>query len=79
MTQEEKLGKVCKDFSSLSGDKQDYILGILRALVFAKDEMGTSRPVEADKNNIEGGLYEKQAGFNGNAGDSAGIRICGGV
>jgi hypothetical protein len=56
MTKEEKLDKVCKDFASLSGDKQDYVLGILQALVFANDEMGTSRPVEADKNNVEGAL-----------------------
>jgi hypothetical protein len=54
MTQEEKLDKVCKDFTSLSGDKQDYVLGILQALVFAKDEMGTDQPVEADNNNAEG-------------------------
>jgi hypothetical protein len=56
MTQEEKLDKVCKDFASLSGDKQDYILGILRALVFAKNEIGTNQPVEADKNNVEGAM-----------------------
>jgi hypothetical protein len=56
MTQEEKLDKISKDFSALSGDKQDYVLGILQALVFAKDEMGTNQPVEADKNNIEGAL-----------------------
>jgi hypothetical protein len=35
MIVDEKLDKVCKDFSSLSGEKQDYILGILQALVFA--------------------------------------------
>jgi hypothetical protein len=38
MTKEEKLDKVCKEFSSLSEDKQEYILGILQALVFARDE-----------------------------------------
>jgi hypothetical protein len=54
MTQEEKLDKVCKDFSSLNGEKQDYILGVLQALVFATNELGTDRPVEADKNNNEG-------------------------
>jgi hypothetical protein len=56
MTKEEKLDKMCKDFTSLSEDKQDYVLGILQALVFAKNEMGTNRPVEADKNNVEGAL-----------------------
>jgi hypothetical protein len=54
MTKEEKLDKVCKDFASLSGEKQDYVLDILQALVFAKNEIGTSHPVEADKNNVEG-------------------------
>jgi hypothetical protein len=38
MTKEEKLNKVAKDFSVLSEDKQDYILGILQALVFANNE-----------------------------------------
>jgi len=36
MIQEEKLKKVCNDFSLLNGEQQDYILGILQALVFAK-------------------------------------------
>jgi len=36
MIQEEKLKKVCDDFSLLSEEQQDYILGILHALVFAK-------------------------------------------
>jgi hypothetical protein len=56
MIQEEKLDKVCKDFTSLSEDKQDYILGILQALAFANDEMGTNRPIEVDTNNIGGAL-----------------------
>jgi hypothetical protein len=36
MIQEEKLKKICNDFSLLSDEQQDYILGILQALVFAK-------------------------------------------
>jgi len=36
MIQEEKLKKVCDDFSLLSEEQQDYILGVLQALVFAK-------------------------------------------
>jgi hypothetical protein len=36
MIQEEKLEKVCKNFSLLNEEQQDYILGILQALVFAK-------------------------------------------
>jgi hypothetical protein len=37
MIHEEKLKKVCHDFSLLNEDQQDYILGILQALVFAKN------------------------------------------
>jgi len=36
MIQEEKLKKVCDDFTLLNAEQQDYILGILQALVFAK-------------------------------------------
>jgi len=36
MSQDEKLKKVCDDFSLLSEEQQDYILGILQALVFAR-------------------------------------------
>ena len=37
MTKEEKLDKVTRDFSLLPEEKQDYILGVLQALVFAHD------------------------------------------
>ena len=37
MVYDEKLKKVCSDFSLLNGDQQEYILGILQALVFAKN------------------------------------------
>jgi len=36
MNQKEKLEKVCNDFSKLNEEQQDYILGILQALAFAK-------------------------------------------
>jgi hypothetical protein len=36
MVNDEKLRKVCEEFSLLDEDQQDYILGILQALVFAK-------------------------------------------
>jgi hypothetical protein len=36
MVDDEKLKKVCEGFSLLDEDQQDYILGILQALVFAK-------------------------------------------
>jgi hypothetical protein len=42
MIQEEKLEKVCKDFSLLNEEQQDYILGILQALVFAKSTNNSS-------------------------------------
>ena len=42
MIQEEKLEKVCKDFSLLNEEQQDYILGILQALVFAKSTGNSS-------------------------------------
>ena len=37
MNHDEKLEKVCEDFSKLNDEQQDYILGILQALVFAKN------------------------------------------
>jgi hypothetical protein len=37
MVQDEKLKKVCNDFSLLNDEQQEYILGILQALVFAKN------------------------------------------
>ena len=37
MTTTEKLEKVTDDFNLLSEDKQDYILGIIEALVFASN------------------------------------------
>ena len=43
MTAEEKLNKISSDFSSLSEEKQDYILGILQALVFANNNSGASQ------------------------------------
>jgi hypothetical protein len=42
MIQEEKFDKVCKNFSLLNEEQQDYILGILQALVFAKSSMNSS-------------------------------------
>ncbi|GBU27906.1 hypothetical protein R84B8_01449 [Treponema sp. R8-4-B8] len=42
MIQEEKLEKVCKNFSLLNEEQQDYIMGILQALVFAKSAANSS-------------------------------------
>jgi len=36
MNKDEKLEKVCNDFSKLDEEQQNYVLGILQALVFAK-------------------------------------------
>jgi hypothetical protein len=47
MTKEEKLDKVCKDFLALSNDKQEYILGMLQALVFANTEDESEEPGQA--------------------------------
>jgi hypothetical protein len=46
MTKEEKLAKVVKDFSALPEEKQEYIVGILQALVFANNE-GKEKPEPA--------------------------------
>jgi len=54
MIQEEKLEKVCKDFSKLNEEQQDYILGILQALVFAKstcDQPKSENPPQINKTN----------------------------
>ena len=40
MTKDEKLSKVVRDFSMLPEEKQDLVLGILQALVFAADGQG---------------------------------------
>jgi hypothetical protein len=40
MVNEKKLNKISKDFTRLPDEKQDYILGVLQALVFAKEEGG---------------------------------------
>jgi len=44
MNYDEKLEKVCKDFSNLSDEQQDYILGILQALVFAGNSSKLTEP-----------------------------------
>jgi len=37
MNRDEKLKKVCDDFSLLNEDQQEYILGIMNALAFANN------------------------------------------
>jgi len=50
MVQDEKLKKICDDFSLLNEDQQDYILGILQALVFAKNSCN-----QCESNNYDSG------------------------
>ena len=45
LTGTEKLDKMCKEFPLLSEEKQDYILGIMQALVFASN----TPPLPSDK------------------------------
>jgi len=37
MIHRNKIKKLCDDFSLLNEDQQDYVLGILQALVFARE------------------------------------------
>ena len=48
MIQEERLKKVCNDFSLLNEEQQDYILGILQALVFANTAHNNHEPEKAE-------------------------------
>jgi len=42
MIQKEKLETVCKNFSLLNEEQQDYILGIIQALLFAKSSFDST-------------------------------------
>jgi len=44
MIQEERLKKICDDFNLLNDKQQDYILGILQALVFANKTKDNTNP-----------------------------------
>jgi len=58
VTKDEKLGKVVRDFSMLPDDKQDYVLGILQALVFAGDGWEETIPVKTLDEGVEASTYE---------------------
>ena len=47
MIHEERLEKVCHDFSLLTEEQQDYILGILQALVFARSSYDQPNPEDS--------------------------------
>ena len=50
MIHDEKLKKVCNDFSLLNEEQQDYIPGILHALVIAKTTQENSEiPPHSEK------------------------------
>ena len=44
MVHDERLKKVCNDFLLLNDEQQDYILGILQALVYAKNANNRPEP-----------------------------------
>ena len=48
MAEDEKLKKVCSDFSLLDEGQQDYILGIIQALVFAKTSYSQTENVNSE-------------------------------
>ncbi|MCL1955405.1 MAG: hypothetical protein FWF68_02985 [Spirochaetes bacterium] len=48
MVYDEKLKKVCDDFSLLSEDQQNYILGILQALAFANSSYNQSESIDSE-------------------------------
>ena len=53
MNHDEKLEKICNDFSKLNEEQQNYILGILQALIFAKNTASrdeSENPPQSDKN-----------------------------
>jgi len=64
---DEKLEKVCNDFSKLSEEQKDYILGILQALVFAKSvnvKEGTTRVNSRKSSSIEAQSVSKNSELN---------------
>jgi hypothetical protein len=50
VTQKEKLDKIARDFSLLPEEKQDYILGVLQALVFARETNGETVISDSEQN-----------------------------
>jgi hypothetical protein len=51
--QEEKLKKICNDFSQLNEGQQDYILGIMQALVFAKNSSQSEPEKSGTSNSVK--------------------------
>jgi hypothetical protein len=55
--QDEKLKKVCNDFSQLNEEQQDYILGIMQALVFAKNSNQAEAEKAGTSNSVPGSAH----------------------
>jgi len=55
--QEEKLKKVCNDFSQLNEEQQDYILGIMQALVFAKNSNQSEHEKSGTSNTVSNNAH----------------------
>ncbi|MCL2805901.1 MAG: hypothetical protein FWD26_08190 [Treponema sp.] len=51
MENDKKLKKMCENFSELSDEQKDYILGILQALVFANSANKTDLAEESENPN----------------------------
>jgi len=60
MKKEERLEKVCRDFSSLNEDQQDYILGILQALVFARNSNSQQEVENLLNNSIQNSNFSEK-------------------
>ena len=59
MTKEENLDKITKDFSLLPEEKQNYILGVLQALVYAHDMVNEgAKTVPSDLEQNQNNLME---------------------
>jgi hypothetical protein len=58
--QEEKLKKVCNDFSQLNEEQQDYILGIMQALVFAKNSGQSDSEKSKTSNSVQDNAHVLQ-------------------
>ena len=56
MTKDEKLGKVVRNFSMLPEEKQDLVLGILQALVFASGGREEAVPAETNPKEADGDI-----------------------
>jgi len=64
LTRDEKLSKVVQDFSMLPDEKQNYVLGILQALVFAGDGREEAVPAETRAKEADGNIQKQGVATN---------------